>query len=221
MFASARPPPRPRRLRHRQRRRRATPARRCQHGHPGRIIDLPVKEGQSVTKGQLLLQIDPAIYQAAVDHDKAALAAAKASAVEAHANAFQAESNYNRFSRIKQTNTALLSDQDLENYKTLRDVAVATASAADFQVAQADAQLHNSQSALNKTNVVAPMSGLITRLPVHQGETAIEGTLNKDAATLLTISDMAILDTKIKVDETGRRAHSSRRHRASAAGCFP
>jgi HlyD family secretion protein len=168
----------------------------------GRIIDLAVKEGQTVAKGQLLLQIDPAIYQAAVDHDKAALAAAKATSVEAQDNEQQAERNYVRFAKIKQANSALLSDQDLENYKTQFDVAKATASAAEFQVAQALAQLDNSQSALNKTTVVAPMSGLITRLPVHQGETAIEGTLNKDAATLLTISDMSILDTKIKVDET-------------------
>jgi HlyD family secretion protein len=168
----------------------------------GRIINLAVKEGQVVTKGQLLLQIDPAIYQADVDHDKAALAGARAGAVQAHANEVQAQRNYDRFFKIKQANAALLSDQDLENYKTALDVGKATANAADFQVAQAEAQLANSQSALNKTTVVAPMSGRVTRLPVQQGETAIQGTLNKDAATLLTISDMSILDTKIKVDET-------------------
>jgi HlyD family secretion protein len=168
----------------------------------GRIINLAVKEGQTVTKGQLLLQIDPAIYQAAVDHDKAALAGAKAGVVQADANEVQAERNYDRFYKIKQANPALLSDQDLENYKTTLDVSKATSSAAHFTVEQAEAQLHNSESALNKTTVVAPMSGRVTRLPVQQGETAIEGTLNKDAATLLTISDMSILDTKIKVDET-------------------
>jgi HlyD family secretion protein len=168
----------------------------------GRIINLAVKEGQTVTKGQLLLQIDPAIYQAAVDHDKAALAGAKAGVVQADANEIQAQRNYDRFYKIKQVNPALLSDQDLENYKTTLDVSKATSSAAHFTVEQAEAQLHNSQSALNKTTVVAPMSGRVTRLPVQQGETAIEGTLNKDAATLLTISDMSILDTKIKVDET-------------------
>jgi len=168
----------------------------------GRIINLAVKEGETVTKGQLLLQIDPAIYQAAVDHDKAALAGAKAGVVQADANEEQAQRNYDRFSKIKLANPALLSDQDLENYKTALDVSKAAASSAHYQVEQAEAQLDNSQSALNKTTVVAPMSGRITRLPVQQGETAIEGTLNKDAATLLTISDMSILDTKIKVDET-------------------
>jgi HlyD family secretion protein len=122
--------------------------------------------------------------------------------VQADANEIQAQRNYDRFYKIKQVNPALLSDQDLENYKTTLDVSNATSSAAHFTVEQAEAQLHNSESALNKTTVVAPMSGRVTRLPVQQGETAIEGTLNKDAATLLTISDMSILDTKIKVDET-------------------
>jgi len=168
----------------------------------GKIINLAVKEGQMVTKGQLLLQIDPALYQAAVDHDRAALAGAKAGAVQAHASEDQAKRNYDRSYRIKQSNPALLADQDLETLKTAYEVAQATSSAADFQVQQAQAQLHNSQSALDKTTVLAPMSGRVTRLPVEQGETAIQGTLNKDAATLLTISDMSILDTKVKVDET-------------------
>ena len=46
------------------------------------------------------------------------------------------------------------------------------------------------------------MSGRVTRLAVEQGETAVPGTFNKDAATLLTISDMTVLETKVKVDET-------------------
>ena len=55
---------------------------------------------------------------------------------------------------------------------------------------------------LGKTTIFAPMSGRVTRLNVQEGETAIMGTLNKDAATLLTISDMSVLETKVKVDET-------------------
>ncbi|HEY5546330.1 MAG TPA: efflux RND transporter periplasmic adaptor subunit, partial [Gemmatimonadaceae bacterium] len=53
-----------------------------------------------------------------------------------------------------------------------------------------------------KTTILAPMSGRITRLVVEQGETAVPGTFNKDAATLLTISDMSVLETIVKVDET-------------------
>jgi HlyD family secretion protein len=168
----------------------------------GRIIDLAVKEGDMVKKGQLLLQIDPAIYQAQVEHDKAALAAAKAGAVQSAANLVQAQHNYDRSAEIQKSNPSLISVEQLEQLKTALDVAKAVKEASDFQVEQAQAGLQNSQSALDKTTVLAPMSGRVTRLDVEQGETAIEGTLNKDAATLLTISDMTYLETRVKVDET-------------------
>lgn len=168
----------------------------------GRIISLPVKEGDMVKKGQLLLQIDPALYQAQVEHDKAALAGARASAVQSDANLSQAQHNFDRSSEIKKTNPALISVEQLEQLKTALEVAKAVKQASDFQVEQAQASLQNSQSALDKTTVLAPMSGKVTRLDVEQGETAIQGTLNKDAATLLTISDMSYLETRVKVDET-------------------
>ena len=61
---------------------------------------------------------------------------------------------------------------------------------------------NDAKSALGKTTIYAPMAGRVTRLDVEQGETAVPGTFNKDAATLLTISDMSVLETKVKVDET-------------------
>jgi HlyD family secretion protein len=168
----------------------------------GRIINLPVKEGDMVKKGQLLLQIDPALYQAQVEHDKAALAGAKAAAVQSDANLSQAQHNFDRSSEIKKTNPALISVEQLEQLKTALDVAKAVKEASDYQVEQAQASLQNSESALGKTTVLAPMTGKVTRLDVEQGETAIQGTLNKDAATLLTVSDMSYLETRVKVDET-------------------
>ena len=74
--------------------------------------------------------------------------------------------------------------------------------AATFGVEQAVASVRDAKQALSRTTIVAPMSGKVTRLNVEEGETAIMGTLNKDAATLLTISDMSVLETKVKVDET-------------------
>jgi HlyD family secretion protein len=168
----------------------------------GRIIDLAVKEGQNVEKGQMLLQIDPATYQAAVERSKAALAAANAQSLQAVANAQQAQHNYDRSAAIKKSNAQLISDEQLEQLRTALDVAQATAQAARDQVDQAAAALRDDESALSKTTIRAPMPGKITRLAVEQGETAIQGTLNKDAATLLTISDMSVLETKVKVDES-------------------
>jgi HlyD family secretion protein len=168
----------------------------------GRIITLAVKEGQTVDKGQLLLQIDPSSYQAAVERSRAALEAARAQSVQAADNAEQAQHNYDRSAAIKKANAQLISDEQIEQLKTTLDVARATALAARDQVDQAAAALRDDESALGKTTIRAPMPGKVTRLAVEQGETAIQGTLNKDAATLLTISDMSVLETKVKVDET-------------------
>ena len=78
----------------------------------------------------------------------------------------------------------------------------ALAEAAKFRVQQSQASVRDAQVALGKTTIVAPMSGRVVRLNIEEGETAIQGTLNRDAAVLLTIAQMTDLETKVKVDET-------------------
>ncbi len=168
----------------------------------GRITQLAVKEGQWVNKGDFLLRIDPASYEAAVQRAEAGLSAAKAQAAQARANSIQAQRNYDRSLEIRKANAQLVSDESLEQLKTQAEVNQALLESANHNVDQANASLSDSKSSLAKTTILAPMSGRITRLAVEQGETAVPGTFNKDAATLLTISDMSVLETKVKVDET-------------------
>ncbi|GJG84920.1 RND transporter [Gemmatimonadetes bacterium T265] len=168
----------------------------------GRIVRLAVKEGQLVTRGQFLLQIDPAQYAATVQSAQAAVSQARAQQAQAQANLIQAQRAYDRMAAIKKQNAQLVSESELDQLHTQADAARALADAGRFAVNQALGQLQNAQQALDKTTIVAPMSGRVTRLNVEQGETAVPGTFNKDAATLLTISDMSVLETKIKVDET-------------------
>ena len=168
----------------------------------GRIVRLAVKEGQMVTRGQFLLEIDPAQYEAAVQRAEAALSASKAQEAQAKANFIQAQRNYQRSADIKKSNSQLVSDEQLEQLKTQAEVQQALQEAAMHQVEQSAAQLKDAKSSLAKTTILAPMAGRVTRLAVEQGETAVPGTFNKDAATLLTIADMSVLETKVKVDET-------------------
>ncbi len=168
----------------------------------GRIVRLAVKEGQLVTKGQFLLQIDPAQYAASRQSAQAAVSQARAQQAQAQANLIQAQRAYERMASIKKQNAQLVSESELDQLHTQADAARAMADAGRFAVNQALGQLQNAQQALDKTTIAAPMSGRVTRLNVEQGETAVPGTFNKDAATLLTISDMSVLETKIKVDET-------------------
>jgi HlyD family secretion protein len=168
----------------------------------GRIVRLAVKEGQIVRKGQFLLEIDPEQYAAAVQQAEAGLSSARAQAAQARANLLQSKRNYDRQLEIKKTNPQLVSDSDLETLKTQLEVNEAMNEAATHSVEQSTASLRTARSNLSKTTILAPMAGRITRLAVEQGETAVPGTFNKDAALLLTISDMSVLETKVKVDET-------------------
>src|SRR3954466_15459509 len=168
----------------------------------GKIVRLAVKEGQMVTQGQFLLQIDPQQQEAAVQRVEAALASSRAQMAQAEANLIQAQKSYERTAAIKKTNPQLISDENLEQLRTSVDVNKALYEAAKHSVDQSTAGVRDARSSLGKTTIYAPMSGRVTRLNVENGETAIMGTLNKDAATLLTIADMSILETKVKVDET-------------------
>jgi HlyD family secretion protein len=168
----------------------------------GRIVKLSVKEGDIVTKGQFLLQIDPATYDADVQRQAAGVASARADLARAKANLDQSQSAYRRSSEIVKTNPGLISAEQLEQLKTTVDVNNALYQAAAHNVDQTSAALQNSHSLLAKTTILAPMSGRITKLAVQQGETAVPGTFSKDQALLLTISDMSVLETKVKVDET-------------------
>jgi HlyD family secretion protein len=168
----------------------------------GKITKLAVKEGQMVTAGQFLVQIDPTNYQAAVDRAEAAIASSRAQLAQSQANLEQAKKSYDRSAAIKKTNPQLLADEALEQLKTAVDVNTAVVESAKHSVDQAEAGLRDARSSLEKTSLYAPMAGRVTRVVVEQGETAVPGTFNKDAATLLTISDMSVLETRVKVDET-------------------
>ena len=168
----------------------------------GRIVRLAVKEGEIVKRGQFLLEIDPAQYQAAVQRSEAAVASARASEAQAKANLQQATRTYERSLEIQKTNAALISVESLELLKTAVEVNTALLESAAQNAEQSAASLREARSNLSRTTIMAPMAGKITRLAVEQGETAVPGTFNRDAAILLTISDLSAFETKVKVDET-------------------
>ncbi len=168
----------------------------------GRIVRLAVKEGAMVKRGQFLLQIDPATYEAEVQRAHAAVASARADMARAKANLEQSQSALQRSETIRKSNTTLVSEEQMEQLRTTVDVNQALFNSSSHMVDQSLAALKNAESNLAKTTINAPLSGKVTRLNVEQGETAVPGTFNKDAALLLTISNMDTLETTVKVDET-------------------
>ena len=168
----------------------------------GRIVDLPVKEGDMVTRGQVVVRIDPAQYEATVQRMQAMLASAQATAAQARANRDQAQRAYTRARDIRQQNANLVSQEALEQAQTANEVAVANFDAAERQVDQSRAALSEAQDALSKTTILAPMAGRITRLAVENGEVAVPGTFSRETGLLMTISDLSVIQVTVKVDET-------------------
>ena len=168
----------------------------------GRIVSLRVREGDVVTKGQLLLTIDPAQYEAAVQRAEASLASVRAQAAQSQANAVQAKRDLARSEEILKANPSSITNEQMERLRTQAEITEAVADASRHSVVRAVAELSDAKNNLTKTAILAPMSGRVTRLNVEEGETAIMGTMNRDAATLLTISDMSVLETRVRVDET-------------------
>src|SRR6266516_4643453 len=168
----------------------------------GRITRIAVREGDLVTKGQFLLQIDPTIYQANLQQAEATLASSQAAAVQAKANRDQAERALKRTKELRNQNPNLISPEQLEQAQTAFEVADANLTAAQHQVDQARAAVRSARDNLRKTTLVAPMSGRVTRLPVEEGEVAVPSTFSKDIGLLMTISDLSVIQAKVKVDET-------------------
>ncbi len=168
----------------------------------GRIVNLPVREGDLVERGAVMVRIDPAQYQAAVERMVAMLASSVATGNQARANRDQAERAYVRARDIRAQNPQLVSQEALEQAETQRAVAIANLESAERQVDQARAALREAQDLLRKTTIIAPMSGRITRLAVEEGEVAVPGTFSRETGLLMTISDLSVIQVTIEVDET-------------------
>lgn len=168
----------------------------------GRIVNLPVKEGDMVQKGQVVVHIDPAQYEAEVQRQEATLAGAQAAATQAQANKDQAQRAYTRSRDIRAQNVELVSQEALEQAETANRIAAANLDAAQRQVEQARAGVRQAQDNLRKTTIVAPMSGRITRLAVEEGEVAVPGTFSRETGLLMTISDLSVIQVQVNVDET-------------------
>ena len=168
----------------------------------GRIIELRVREGEVVKKGDLLLRIDPSTFEAAVARAEAGLASSRASAVQAEANRAQAERAAQRARELRAQNPNLVSDEQLEQAETSFRVAEAVAVSTERQVDQAQAFLQEARDQLAKTVLRAPMDGQVTRVAVEEGEVAVPGTFSRETGLLMTVSDLSIIQVNVQVDET-------------------
>ena len=166
----------------------------------GQIVNLAVREGDRVKKGDFLLQIDKNQAAAGEAGSAAALAASLSDRDSARATMEQAKRDYDRAKKNFENN--ILSEADYQKAKSTYDTATASLQAAQNRIDQSRANLNGSRDTLSKTTVRAPLDGVITALPIKQGEVTVIGTMNNAGTQLMTISDMATVEAVMMVDET-------------------
>jgi HlyD family secretion protein len=167
---------------------------------PGQITMLAVKEGDRVTKGQLLLTIDAVNPRAAARSNEFSMQALLRDQQSAQANLQQARSD---LKRAEENFTArIIPEAEITRARTTVATAEAAASAASERVQQARATLEGARDTLAKTQVRSPMDGIVTAKRVEEGEVAVIGIQNSPGTVLLTISDMSVVETELEVDET-------------------
>jgi HlyD family secretion protein len=168
----------------------------------GRIIDIAVREGDLVKRGQFLLQIDPAQYQAAVARAQGVVASTQATLVQTKATRDQAQRAWNRARQLTQLGDNLIAPETAEQAQTAFDVAEANYQATKAQLEQSRASLQEAKDNLSKTRLTAPISGRVVRLAVEEGEVAVPGTFSRETGLLMTIADLSVILAKVQVDET-------------------
>ena len=166
----------------------------------GQIVNLAVKEGDHVKKGQLLLQIDRAQLAAQAQASEATLAAMGHDLEAARATAAQAKFDFERANEQHKGN--ILADAELQKAKSAMETAEANLAATESRMNSTMATLAASRDSLSKTTVTSPLDGIVTALPVKEGEVTVIGTMNNAGTQLLTISDMGEVEAVMMVDET-------------------
>ena len=166
----------------------------------GKVTRVAVKEGDYVEEGQFLLQIDPIQLETTVDRLEAGVQSAKAGERQAKYQLDKAETDLERAERLFKR--GYLTDKEVLDAKTARDIAKSNLEAARQLVRQQEAQLSSARHNLQEVTIEAEMAGIVTRLNVEEGEIAIMGTLNNPGTVLMTIADLSTIEAEVEVDET-------------------
>jgi HlyD family secretion protein len=164
----------------------------------GEIIELPIKEGQQVKKGDLLVKINPDLIQAAVSQSVAGLQNVKAQLSQAEANLKNAELNYNRNKALFEKGVISKSewDRSINEYES----AQANRQSAYYNVQSAAANVKQSRDNLSRTNIYAPMDGTISRLSVELGERVV-GTAQMAGTEIVRVANLDNMEVEVDVNE--------------------
>ncbi|MDX5506301.1 MAG: efflux RND transporter periplasmic adaptor subunit [Bacteroidota bacterium] len=164
----------------------------------GEIIELPIVEGQSVEKGDLLVRINPDIYVSGVNRAQASVNSAKAGLSQSKAQLIEAENNFNRNQKLFEEK--VISQADFDAINRAYQVAKLQVEASEYQLQSAQATYREAQDNLKRTTIYAPTSGTISSLSVELGERVV-GTAQMAGTELLRIANLQEMEVVVEVNE--------------------
>ena len=165
----------------------------------GEIINLPVVEGQEIRNGQLLLEIESDLYEAARNQARAAVRQAEVSVRRQEVQLADARRNIRRTKEL--IADGLVSQEALDSAQLALDTASVEVEAQRHAVDQYRSALQRTEDDLARTTIRSPMDGTVIQLNAEQGETVVPGSTNLPGSVIMTVADMSVLLAEVEVSE--------------------
>jgi HlyD family secretion protein len=167
---------------------------------PGEVVRIGVREGDRVSRGDFLLQLDPVIAEAGARGQAAAVESARADLRASEAQLDLARENYER--QLKLAEADLIPRAEMDQARTELRSREAAVAAARSRVNQLQASYSSARHELERVTYTSPIDGVVTRVNVEEGEVAMIGTMNQPGTVLVVISDLGVMEATVEVDET-------------------
>lgn len=164
----------------------------------GEVIALPIKEGQQVKKGDLLVKINPDIYVSGVNRTAASVSNTKAGLSQAEAQVKEAKANFDRNKKL--FDKGVISKSEWDRIVSTYEVAVASKQSAYYNVQSASATLTEARDNLGRTTIYAPADGTISLLSVELGERVL-GTQQMAGTEILRVANLNHMEVEVDVNE--------------------
>ena len=167
---------------------------------PAKIEEMPVEEGDTVRAGQLLCRLNDDEYRAMVESGEASAAGLKAAVRQAEADLAKCQRDFARQERLARLNAT--SDTELADYRTRLIIAEAAVVVGRHPLAEAEAMLRRARENLEKTIIVSPIDGVISKVQAKAGEIVVTGTMNNPGTVIMAITDLSQMQVRARVDES-------------------
>ncbi len=164
----------------------------------GEVIALPIKEGQQVKKGDLLVRINPDLYESGVNRSVASMSTTKAGLSQADAQVKEAKANYDRNKKL--FDKGIISKSEWDKVVSSYEVAVANKQSAYYQVQSASATVTEAKDNLGRTTIYAPADGTVSLLNIELGERVL-GTQQMAGTEILRIANLNNMEVEVDVNE--------------------